>query len=118
MTNANHQEAIRRVDTSKLDFTNEQELHYFSEALFGEKVRDFLNGEIGRYLHGRAKLEYEEAKEKAIHCNTDSAYGQRKLAQYQKQADTAACFMRWCAEAIQNGDESFQLMEEIRTGNH
>ena len=47
-----------------VEFVNEQERQYFAEAVLGEEVRQFLQSDVGRYLHGRAKGEYDRCRDK------------------------------------------------------
>jgi hypothetical protein len=106
----------REINFDDIDFTSEAEREYFQEALLGERVYEFLNSEVGRYLHGRAKQEREEAKEQLIvlGCKLDSTYGRRKIKQYSDMAENADNFMRWCADAITSADEATKMLRVVR----
>lgn len=97
---------------NRLEFVDEREKRHFATAQLGEQVRDFLGGPTGRYLHGRAKQQYEECKELAIGCNPHSLFGRRKLARLQKDAEIARLFMSWCADAITEGEYSYSALQE------
>ena len=95
-----------------VQFVNNSEREFFEEARLGINVRDFLNGDIGRYLHGRAKLEIEEAKHEILHLNPYDVEDQRKIVRMQYQSACGEAFMRWCADAIQNGELAEQSLKE------
>lgn len=97
------------------DFLNEQERLYFAEARLGIEVEKFLKSDVGRYLHGRARQEYEEAKELMLECNPSTLLGRRKIRKLQNKAQTAARFMQWCAEGIANGRGAEVQLEDYRS---
>lgn len=101
-------------DYSHLTFLDERERLYFERARLGIEVHDFLRSDTGRYLHGRAKLEIEEAQAEALDCNPDSFFGRRKLKKIQRKADCARAFIRYCAEAINDGVMAEQELEQYR----
>lgn len=99
-------------ELSRLEFVNDQERIYFAEAHLGEQMRQFLNGDIGRYLHGRAKAQYTEALEKCIHADLKTSDGRAEAAKAQFDAAVAEAFMGWCADAIQNGEIAYHKIQE------
>ena len=95
-----------------IDFVDGGEKAHFARAQLGEQIRRFLTDPAGRYLHGRAKLQLQEAGERALECNPFSFFGRRKLKKIQHDADVAKAFMSWCADAIQDGEFSFRELQE------
>ena len=95
-----------------LDFVDQNERRHFAQAQLGEQVREFLCSPAGRYLHGRAKMELQEVKDKALECNPYSFFGRRKLKKIQHQAGIARAFMTWCSDAITDGEFSYRELEE------
>jgi hypothetical protein len=91
------------VDLTQVEFVDEKEREYFARAKLGSDVEAFLQSDVGRYLHGRAKQEVTECQEQALDCNPNSWFGRRKLSKLQTRAATAENFMRWCADAIVDG---------------
>lgn len=96
------------------DFLDESERLYFAQAHLGVEVTQFLSSNVGRYLHGRAIQEYEQAKEDLLKCNVRTLFGRRKALKIQQKAETAQMFMRWCAEAIMDGRNAEQELENYR----
>jgi len=101
-------------DYSHLTFLDEKERLYFERARLGIEVHDFLRSDVGRYLHGRAKLELQEAQAEALECNPDSFFGRRKLRKIQRKADCALAFMRYCTDAISDGINAEQELADYR----
>ena len=100
-------------DFSNVEFIDSTEREYFEEAKLGEDVASFLNSAVGRYLHYRAKLEVEEVKDELLDFDPYSAEGRKQHAELQKKAAAAKNFMRWCSEAIKNGDMAYQQLQHI-----
>lgn len=98
-----------------IEFVDEKEQLLFATAQLGEQVRSFLKSPTGRYLHGRAKAEYEAALAEALDCNPDSFFGRRRLRKIQARAEFARHFMKWCVDAITEGDHAFQQVEQYRS---
>lgn len=90
-------------DISNLEFTSEAERSYFAEAHLGLKVQEFLTSEVGRYLHGRAKIEYEEAKQSILELEQGDHDFISQFSKLKMTASTAEKFMMWCADAINSG---------------
>lgn len=97
-----------------LDFVDKNEQIHFARAQLGEQVREFLTGPAGRYLHGRAKMQLQECKDKALECNPHSFFGRRKLKAIQHDADVAKAFMSWCSDAITDGEFSYRELQEYK----
>lgn len=102
---------MSEVDYSMVEFIDAQEREYFEEARLAIEFKHFLNSEVGRFLHGRAKIDVEEAKEKILELNPLDTEDQKKILQAQKDAACGTAFMRWCAEAIQNGLNAEQQLK-------
>lgn len=101
---------------NRLEFVDEQERIHFAKAQLGEQVRSFLLSPAGRYLHARAKLQLQECQQEALKCNPNSMFGRRKLSRIQHDAGIAECFIRWCADAIQEGEMSYNELQEYDKG--
>ena len=101
-------------DLSGIEFIDEGERMHFAHAKLGHDVRMFLRSSVGRYLHGRAKLEVIEARDAILDCNPDSFFGRRKIKKIQRQAANGRSFIRWCTDAISEGDFSEQELENYR----
>ena len=97
-----------------LEFVDSNERAHFARAQLGEQVREFLSQPAGRYLHGRAKQELQDAQELALDCNPDSFFGRRKLKKIQQKAGIARAFMSWCADAITEGEFSFRELDNYK----
>jgi hypothetical protein len=101
-------------DYSAVEFINEQEREYFAEAHLGEQVRDFLVSPVGRYLHGRAKQTISECKDKLADLDPTVKGGIAQWKAIKQDMANAEAFMKWCAEAIVNGDNAARQLEEYR----
>ena len=99
---------------SDIEFVNEQERQYFAEAVIGEEVRQFLTSDTGRYLHGRAKQEYDRCRDEMFDTDPYTPEGKQKFLQLRRDAAAAAHFMRWCVEVIQIGDQAAVMLEGYR----
>ena len=97
-----------------VEFVDLQEREYFARAKLGLDVYDFLRSPVGRYLHGCAKQEIETLRDELEKSNPDSIFGRRKVRRLQTEAKAARMFMRWLAEAIQDGDFASRQLEEYR----
>lgn len=94
-----------------LEFLNDQERIYFAQARLGEETIQFLNSNVGKYLHGCAKQEVEELRNALEECNPDSIFGRRKIRRLQKKAESARYFLQWCAEAINQGEFAYHQID-------
>lgn len=101
-------------DYSTVEFISEQEREYFAEAHLGEQVRDFLVSPVGRYLHGRAKQTILDCKDKLADTDPTEKGGIAKWKAIKQDMANANAFMAWCAEAIVNGDNAANQLEEYR----
>ena len=96
-----------------LQFTSDAQRLYFAEARLGIEVEDFLRSDIGKLLQHRAVQQYEDAKEIMCHLNIDSTADQSTYKHQKFQLELANQFLQWCAEAIQNGHTSEQLVNDL-----
>jgi hypothetical protein len=101
-------------DISHLEFVDEKERLYFERARLGIEVHAFLRSTTGRYLHGRAKADLEQAQVDALECNPNSIFGRRKLKKIQRKADCAKAFIRYCTDAITDGLHAEQELGQYR----
>lgn len=98
-----------------MEFISDRERVLFAEARLGEAVRDFLASEVGSYLHGVATQEYEEAKSELMELDPDLSLDYSKeVAKIRSKAWNAEHFMSWLADLIQQGDNSYNLLQEER----
>ena len=97
---------------ANIEFVNQSEREFFEEARLGVMAMDFLRGEIGRYLHGRAKAQVEEARNEIMTLNPFDPADQIQIALHQKNAATGDSFMRWLTDLIQNGQLAEQQLSE------
>ena len=102
------------ADPTQLEFVNEQEQQYFAEAVLGEETRQFLQSSVGRYLHGCAKQEYDQCRDKMWDLDPYTPEGKREFLNLKRQAQAASFFLRWCVEAIQRGDQAATMLETYR----
>lgn len=105
---------MAETEYSGVTFINDTERAYFEEARLGIEVQNFLQSETGRYLHGRAKLALEEVKVKMVELNSSLPTFAEEFNKLQQEASHAQHFMAWCAEAIVNGRNAEQQLEEFR----
>lgn len=98
-------------DELQIEFISSQEREYFARANLGEEAIQFLNSNIGKYLHGCAKQEVEILRDAMEECNPDSIFGRRKLRRLQAKAQPARYFMQWCVEVINDGEFAFQQLK-------
>ena len=88
------------ADPTQLEFINKAEELYFAEAVIGEEVRQFLASSVGRFLHGCAKAEYDECRDKMFDTDPYTPEGKREYTKLQRKAWAASHFMEWCVEAM------------------
>lgn len=99
---------------NEINFIDEKERELFARAALGQEVQDFLASNVGRYLHGRARVDVEQAQVDALACDPDSFWGRKKLKKLRQKADIAKNFMRYCADAIQDGEIAYTELKEHR----
>jgi hypothetical protein len=105
------------MPADQIDFVDQAEREIFARFKMGEDVRDFLQSDVGRYLHGRAKQQLEESKVDALDVDPDgwrSFFVRRKLRQIRLRAEVARSFMKWCADAIIDGNHAARELDEYR----
>ena len=105
---------LQDFDYSNVHFVSDQEREYFAEAHLGEQVREFLQSPVGRYLHGRAKADIDEGKDKLADIDPRTSEGIAEWKQVKQDMANAEAFMRYLADAINHGDMAAQLLEEYR----
>lgn len=95
-----------------VEFTSDEERAYFEEARLGIEIENFIvRSEIGRYLHGRAKLDYEQAKEDLLACDPHDG---ASAAECRHRAGVANSLMRYISEGIANGRNSEQQLKILQ----
>ena len=95
-----------------IEFVDSRERELFAAAKLGEDVRKFLRSDVGRYIHGKAKIDLEDAKEQLLNCNLLTFWGRRKARQLQQKAEVARSVLRYCVDAINDGELAFQELSE------
>lgn len=85
---------------------------YLGEVRLGDRVREFIQTDVGQYLLGRAQIEMDEAKAAMVRINPFWPRAKSRLAALQQEYRTAENFARWLNDALQNGDLA---LEQIRT---
>lgn len=95
-----------------LDRFDDRERELYATMILREDVLEFLRSPVGRYLHGRAKLDLEAAKEDLLDCNPLSWWGRRKILKIQHRADVARSLMRYCVDAINDGNVAEKQLTE------
>ena len=99
---------------SDIKFVNDQERQYFAEAMVGEEGNSFLNTTIGRYLHGRAKQVFDDCVKEMFDIDPYTPEGKKKHAQLKQDAWCAQNFMKWCADAIIEGQQAATQLDAYR----
>jgi hypothetical protein len=97
--------------TQDVEFADDRQRLLFARAQLGEQVRDFLVSPVGRYLHERAKEDLEQVKIQLLHTNTDSWFGRRKARRLRETAAHCERFMKYCVDAITDGEVAFRELE-------
>jgi hypothetical protein len=81
-------------------------------AVFGRQVEDFVNSEIGRYITQRADEEITDCLEQLKKVSPVMPWGRRKIARLQNQIATAERVIHWLAEAIHEGHQAMNIIED------
>lgn len=96
-----------------LQFTSISQRTYFTEARLGLEVEDFLRSNTGKILQHRAIQQCEEAKQAMCDLDVDDPTDRVTYKRHRFKMAVADQFLRWCVEAIQNGQTSEQLVKEL-----
>lgn len=97
---------------SEIDHFDTKIEELLARARLGEQVRAFLTSPVGRYLHGRLKIDYEESKEQLLQCSLFTPWGRRKAQRLQRRGEMAQQTMSYLAEAILDGDAALTELEQ------
>lgn len=97
---------------SHIEFTSQQEREFFAQAMVGIEVREFLTGETGRLLHGHATQKITECTERIFEIDPYTPEGKREYEKIKFEKMCADMFMRWCAEAIIEGNNAESQLHE------
>jgi len=81
-------------------------------AVFGRQVEDFINSEIGRFITKRADDEIADCLEQLKTTDPTFPWGRRKIARIQAQIGVAERVMGWLVEAITNGHQAMNILED------
>lgn len=103
--------------SDNVEFVDQRERELFARAELGEQARQFLAGNVGRYLHGRVKLELEEAQQRFADCDPDSWFGRRKMRKLQQKIEHCRMFMRFMVDCIQDAETAYSELKQYRGEN-
>ena len=81
-------------------------------AVFGRQVEEFVNSDIGRHIAKRADDEINDCLEELKRISPDWPWGRRKIARLQNRIATAERVMNWLAEAITEGHQAMNIIED------
>jgi hypothetical protein len=84
----------------------------WAEAMIGKDAEEFLSGDLGRYMLGRAEEEETEAMEALAKV---SPWRRSRISQLQAQLWRARSFKAWLAELITAGRQALEQLEEQHT---
>jgi hypothetical protein len=88
---------------------DEAALSDVAEVDLGIEIQQFLSQDAGKFLAGRAQQMYDDATEKLALVN---AADTQAVIALQVQARAAWFFITWCAEAIRNGNEARNRIDQ------
>jgi len=77
-------------------------------AAFGRQIELFLDGDIGRFLVEKAKVQIEDATAKLVVADP---YNSQEIQKLQNRVKVAESIIEWLAEAIAAGHSA---LEELR----
>lgn len=101
--------------TENIQFANDRERELFARAQLGENARSFLASNVGRYLHGRAIEDLEAAKAGIMDLDPLPWWAFRARRQWRAfklKALVAESFMKYCVDAIQDGDIAYNELKQ------
>ena len=90
---------------------NQQDIpgNLLESAIFGKRVEDFLSSDLGKYLVHRAE---EEAANSVENLKRVLPWRRRRIQELQNRIWMAESFQQWLADAVMDGMQSTQLIEE------
>lgn len=103
------------IDLDSVDFIDETERRYFSEARLGYEVIEWLRTDVGRLVHGRAKIDAEDAKERLVNLDLSDPEYHSKASALKLELEVARRLLAYLAEAIAHGQTSEQQLETYRS---
>lgn len=95
--------------TEGIEFVNDRERLTFARARLGSDVMDFLRSPTGRLLHGRAKADYEAAKEDLVNMSIFSIF---KYLAAKRRVMHSQTFMKYCVDAILDGENAYNELKQ------
>lgn len=81
-------------------------------AVLGKQIEEFINNDIGRYLTKRSDEEVQECLHKLKNINPLTPEGARAIAGLQFQIRVAERVIHWLAEAIHEGHQAMNVLED------
>lgn len=82
--------------------------YLLASAVLGKDAEEFLQTELGRFLTGRAEQEKQAA---LIQLSTVDSTDYTTIQKLQNQYYRADSFVGWLSELIQEGQQSFKILE-------
>ncbi len=82
-------------------------------AVLGRQVQDFLEGDIGVYLVGRAEEQAALAVQK---LKVVAPWRRRRIRQLQNQVAVAESVLVWLADAVAAGRSATQIIKDEQEG--
>lgn len=81
-------------------------------AVFGKQAEDFVSSDIGRFITRRADEEVTDCLQQLKSISPAMPWGRRKIARLQNQIATAERVIHWLAEAIHEGHQAMNVIED------
>lgn len=78
-------------------------------AIFGRQVGQFMSSDIGKYMLGRARDQYEAALDEFKRCDVNDVEVVRGLQNQMKMAENVRS---WLEQAVQEGLQALKLLED------
>lgn len=82
--------------------------YLLASAVLGKDAEEFLQTELGQFLIGRAEQEKQAALMQLATVDVNDANRIQKLQNHFYRADS---FVGWLSELIQQGQQSFKILE-------
>jgi len=110
---------MRTASKENIDFVDEKERELFATAILGEETRQFLlTHPVGKLLHHRAKIQYQQAEVDALKVDPDGWRGwfhaRRQLRVIRNRAEVARLFIAWVGEAMVEGSNAELELNDYR----
>lgn len=81
-----------------------------AQAVLGQKARDWLTSDLGKYVITRADSDIDRARQALVECPW---WNSRRIRRLQNEAKVAQLFKVWMADAIIEGRNALQIIEDV-----